>query len=174
MNLRGLISISGKPGLFKLIGKNKSSFILETLDAKKTKTIADSKTSKISSLEDITIYANEGDLKLEAIFERMKSAKSIPDTKTADNAALSSFFSEVAPAYDTDRVYMSDIKKVINWFNFIKDLPLFTEAAPEALPNNETLQATEAEKKLETAYEKKQKTTKPAVKSATRLSQKSK
>lgn len=176
MNLRGLISVSGKPGLFKLVGKNKSGFILESLDEQKTKIIVSMATSKIASLEDITVFTNDADLKLVAIFEHMKDAKSIPDAKSVDKDVLHKFFGEVAPQYDTERVYLSDIKKIINWFNIIKELPLFTEDAPEPLSDDSLVtSANEVSKKPDTqTHNEKQKPIKAAAKSATRLSQKSK
>lgn len=171
MNLRGLISVSGKPGLFKLVGKNKSGFILEALDAQQAKTIVNMATSKIASLEDITVFAEDGELQLVDIFERMKDAKSIPDTKTATSNVYSTFFKEVAPTYDSERVYQSDIKKIINWFNLIKDLPLFTEEAPEPIQGNSL--TAETNKKTDTTHVEKQKPTKVAAKNSTRLPQKS-
>lgn len=174
MNLRGLISVSGKPGLFKLVGKNKSGFILESLDEQKTKTIVSMATSKIASLEDITVFANDEDLKLVAIFERMKDAKSIPDTKASDGDTLHKFFWEVAPEYDTERVYLSDIKKIINWFNIIKGLPLFTEDAPEPLSDDSLVSTNDINKKADAqVHSEKQKPTKVNARSSTRLPQKS-
>lgn len=172
MNLRGIISVSGKPGLFKLVGKNKSSFILESLDAQKNKTVVNMANSKIAALEDITVFAEGGELKLIDIFEQMKNAQSIPDTKTADSNTLSSFFKEVAATYDAERVYQSDIKKIINWFNTIKVLPLFSEEAPEPLQDN-GLTPENNKKSLDTPHVEKQKPTKVAAKNSTRLPQKS-
>ena len=141
MNLRGIVSISGKPGLFKLIGQNKSGFVLESLDGKKSKTVVNLSTSKLASLEDITIFGQDDDLKLIEIFDKMKASGNIPDAKKADGTALRSFFYEVAPEHDEERVYSSDIKKIISWFNIIKELPLFEEATPA--PLGETPQETE-------------------------------
>jgi hypothetical protein len=93
MNLRGIVSVSGKPGLFKLIGQNKTGFILESLDGLKTKAIVNMANAKLASLEDITIFGEEDDLKLIDIFERMKKNTAIPDAK-ADGQALKSFFKE--------------------------------------------------------------------------------
>jgi len=175
MNLRGLVSVSGKPGLFKLIGQNKSGFILETLDELKIKIIVNISTAKMASLEDITVFGDTADLKLSDIFLKMKDTKSVPDAKTADGNSLRSFFTEVAPDYDQERVYASDMKKIINWFSIIKDLPLFNEAAPEPIAEGSSVAANEASavKKPEPIKEK-PKVTKAAGKSATRLSQKSK
>ena len=71
MNLRGIVAVSGKPGLFKLIGQNKTGFILESLDGLKTKAIVNMANAKLASLEDITIFGEDDDLKLIDIFERM-------------------------------------------------------------------------------------------------------
>lgn len=131
MNLKGLVAVSGKPGLYKIIGQNKSGFVLESLDAQKIKLIVNLTTAKLASLEDITIFGEDEDLKLIDIFEKMKSQSSIPDPKT-DGNTLRKFFREVAPGHDEERVYSSDMKKVILWFNIIKDLPLFTESADAA------------------------------------------
>ena len=127
MNLTGLVAVSGKPGLHKLIGQNKSGFILESLDELKTKTIVSISTSKLASLEDITVYGEDEDLKLKDVFEKMKTASKVPDAK-ADGKDLRKFFFEVAPDHDEVKVYSSDIKKIVSWFHILKDMPLFSEA----------------------------------------------
>ena len=133
MNLRALVSVTGKPGLFKLIGQNKGGFILESLDEKKIKTTANLSTTKMATLEDITIYGDEDEIKLISIFETIREkAITIPDSK-ADGTTLREFFREVAPGHDESRVYSSDIKKIILWYNIIKELPLFDEEAPAPL-----------------------------------------
>ncbi|RZK42771.1 MAG: hypothetical protein EOO90_05455 [Pedobacter sp.] len=129
MNLRGIVAVSGRPGLFKLIGQNKAGYILEGLDAQKLKIVANVSTTKLASLEDITVYGEDQELKLIDVLEKIGSHKNIPDAK-ADGNVLKSFFEDVAPGYDKDKVYTSDMKKIIVWYHLIKDLPLFTEAAP--------------------------------------------
>ncbi len=130
MNLRGIVSVSGKPGLHKVIGQNKSGFVLESLDGHKVKLIVNLSTSKLASLEDITVFGEDEDLRLIDIFARMKDSASVPDAK-ADGKSLRAYFNEVAPGHDQEKVYASDMKKIINWYNIIKELPLFTEEAPE-------------------------------------------
>ena len=174
MNLRGLVAVSGKPGLFKLLGQNKSGFILESLDAQKLKLVVNMSTAKLASLEDITIFGEDEDLKLSDIFAKMKDASSIPDSKKADGATLRNFFREVAPDHDEERVYASDIKKVLNWFSIIKDLPLFTEDAPEPVQTAAVAENKQTAEKKPEQTEPKAKPTPKAGKSATRLSQKSK
>ncbi len=127
MNLHALVSVSGKPGLFKLIGQNKGGFILESLDGKQTKTVANLATAKLATLADTTVYGHEEELKLIDILERMKARGEHPDAK-ADGKTLREFFREVAPDHDEERVYASDIKKIITWFGIIKGLPQFDEA----------------------------------------------
>lgn len=126
MKLAGIVAVSGKPGLFNLIGQNKSGYILESLDQDKTKTIVSISTAKLASLEDITVYGEDEDLKLKDIFEVMKTSKNTPDPK-ADGKVLRDFFIEVAPEHDQEKVYASDMKKIISWFLILKDLPLFSE-----------------------------------------------
>ncbi|PRD55857.1 DUF5606 domain-containing protein [Sphingobacterium gobiense] len=132
MNLRALVSVTGKPGLFKLIGQSKSGFILETLDDKKTKSTVNLSTTKMATLEDITIYGEEEEIRLIDVFEAIKEKGShTPDIKNGQ--ALREFFREVAPGHDESRVYASDMKKIISWYNIIKELPLFEEETPEPI-----------------------------------------
>lgn len=133
MNLRALVSVSGKPGLFKLIGQNKGGFVIETLDNAKLKSVVNLNSTKMATLEDITIYGDEEEIRLIDILENIKAWEgTVPDGKSAPDV-LRDFFREVAPGHDEDRVYASDIKKIITWYNIIKELPLFEEEAPAPL-----------------------------------------
>jgi len=130
MNLRGLVSVTGKPGLFKLIGQNKGGFVLESLDASKVKSVVNLSTTKMATLEDITIYGEDEEIRLLDVFETIKTnGGNTPDVK-ADGNTLREYFREVAPNHDEARVYSS---KIITWYNIIKELPLFEEEAPEPL-----------------------------------------
>ncbi|MCC2598060.1 DUF5606 domain-containing protein [Sphingobacterium sp. FBM7-1] len=132
MNLRALVSVTGKPGLFKLVGQSKNGFILETLDEKKIKSTVNLSTTKMATLEDITIYGEEEEIRLLDVFANIKErGENLPDSK--DGKALREFFREVAPGHDESRVYASDMKKIISWYNIIKELPLFSEEAPEPI-----------------------------------------
>jgi hypothetical protein len=133
MNLRGIVSVSGKPGLWKALAQNKTGFILESLDANKTKLVANLSTAKIAALDEITIFGDYEDIRLTDVFGRMKDAKSVPDTK-ADGKALRDFFREVAPAHDEEKVYASDMKKILSWYHILKDMPLFSEPGPSEEP----------------------------------------
>jgi hypothetical protein len=131
MNLLGIVAVAGKPGLWKALAQNKTGYILESLDAHKTKMVANLSTAKIAALNEITLFGFDEDIKLVDVFERMKAASNIPDAK-ADGNKLRLFFREAAPDHDEEKVYASDMKKVIGWFNILKDLPLFNEEEPGA------------------------------------------
>jgi hypothetical protein len=147
MNLLGIVSVAGKPGLWKALAQNKTGYILESLDAQKTKMVANLSTAKIAALNEITLFGEDEDIKLTDVFERMKTAANIPDAK-ADGIVLRKFFREVAPDHDEEKVYASDMKKVIGWYNILKVLPLFEEAEPgaePAAPAEETKEAAPAQ-----------------------------
>ena len=133
MNLQGIVAVSGKPGLWKALAQNKTGFVLESLDEKKTKLVANISTAKLASLDEITIFGEDDDIRLKDVFERMTTAGTVPDAK-ADGNKLRVYFREVAPNHDEEKVYASDMKKIINWFGILKDMPLFTEADPAAAP----------------------------------------
>jgi len=154
MNLRGIVAVSGRPGLFKLVGQNKGGYVLESLDAQKVKIVANITTTKLASLEDITVYGQEEDLKLVDVFKNISAAGQVPEAK-ADAATLRKFFKEVVPDHDEEKVYTSDVKKIVSWYYILKDLPIFKEEAP-AEGEPETA-------KVEEKAEKKPKTPKPAA-----------
>lgn len=139
MDLSKILSIAGKGGLFKVVSQGKNSVIVESLQDKKR--IPAFGHEKISSLEEIAVFTNGEDMPLKdvfkAIFEKMEGKEAI-DHKS-DNAALKKFFLEIIPDYDQERVYVSDIKKIINWYNLLilHDLLDFTEPETEA-GNTET------------------------------------
>ena len=117
MELKDLLSISGKPGLYKMVAQNKTSLIVESLiDGKKMPVYS---ANKISALEDISIYTYEEDIPLASVFQKIwdkeNGGKAI-DHKS-QGGELKSYMTEVLPDYDEDRVYTSDLKKIFNWYN---------------------------------------------------------
>lgn len=122
MEYKDLAAISGKSGLFKIIKPARASVIVETLDAKKSRLVV-SASQKISVLDEISIYTTtaEGSEPLKNILQtiyREFGADTDLDKDTS-NAELLSFFKSVLPHYDQERVYPSDIKKVIRWYYII-------------------------------------------------------
>ena len=118
--LRTILSISGKPGLYKLISQGKNMLILETLDATK-KRIPVYSHDKVISLGDIAMYTDDEEVALGEVLESVKTksngAVTAIDYKKASAAELQAFMAEVLPTYDRDRVHNSDIKKLIQWYN---------------------------------------------------------
>ena len=133
MNLQGIVSVAGKPGLWRALAQNKTGFVLESLDGKKTKLVVNLSTAKMAALDEITIFGNEDDIKLTDVLGRMKAADSVPDAK-ADGNTMRDFFREVAPDHDEEKVYASDMKKILTWFHLLKEMPIFNEEAVAPQP----------------------------------------
>ncbi|MFD1259011.1 DUF5606 domain-containing protein [Mucilaginibacter terrae] len=133
MNLQGIVSVGGKPGLWKALAQNKTGFVLESLDEKKTKLVVNLSTAKMAALDEITIFGADEDIKLIDVLERIKNAETVPEVK-AEGKKLREFFREVAPDHDEEKVYASDIKKVLAWYYILKDMPIFNEEAKAPQP----------------------------------------
>ena len=120
--LRTILSVSGKPGLYKLISQGKNMLILETLDATK-KRIPAYGHDKVISLGDIAMYTDEDDVPLQEVFLSIKKKENgqpiALDIKTATPDELRQYMGEVLPNFDRDRVHLSDIKKLIAWYNLL-------------------------------------------------------
>ncbi len=119
MDLSGIISISGRPGLYKVIAQGKNSIIVESLTDKKR--FPAYSTDRISALEDISIYTIDDDKPLKDILSDIfakQEGKEGPSHKE-DISTLTEYFSEILPDYDEERVYASDIKKLFQWYNLL-------------------------------------------------------
>lgn len=126
--LKGILSISGQPGLFKLVTETKNSIIVESLLTGKR--IPAYSTSKISTLSDISIFTETGEILLTDLFVRVKKGEKMISPK-ASTEEIKAFFGEVLPEYDKDRVYVSDMKKIIQWYQLLSDKNLLIEAEEE-------------------------------------------
>ena len=138
MSLKGIISIAGMPGLFKVLAQSKSGFIVESLGDKKRMPVSSSQ--RISMLEDISVFTMADDLPLTEVMLKMKDAASAnpPVDAKSDPNKLREYFRTVVADFDSERVYPSDIKKIITWFHLVKDIvdiPDETEAAAEEKPS---------------------------------------
>lgn len=117
--LKTILSISGKPGLFKLISQAKNMLIVESLQTGKRQPAYAHE--KIISLGDIAIFTDEEDVPLSEVLNAIKEngAKVTLDIKKADNETLRAYLAEVLPNFDRERVYPTDIKKLISWYNLL-------------------------------------------------------
>lgn len=119
--LKNILSITGKPGLYKLVSQGNNMLIVESLlDGKRMPTYA---RDKIVSLGEISMYTMGEDIALSDVLTNLGKKEELKavsfDPKKADNNQLHTFFAEVLPDYDRDRVYPSDIRKLIQWYNIL-------------------------------------------------------
>jgi hypothetical protein len=132
MNLKDYLAISGEHGLFKFIAQGRNAIIVEHLETGKRSSSYGS--AKVSSLEDISVFTETEDISLGKVFDRIyekENGAAIPDLKS-DNEKLKAYFAEVMPEYDRARVYTSDIKKILTWYNTLQKLNLLVKEEPEA------------------------------------------
>lgn len=115
--IKTILSIAGKPGLYKLVSRGNNMLIVESLTTGR-RTPAYSR-DKVVSLGDISIYTNEGDEPLSVIFETIKekSGGQAVDVKSLSDAEVRAAFQEILPDFDDERVYTNDIRKVYAWYN---------------------------------------------------------
>jgi hypothetical protein len=132
--LKGILSVSGQSGLFKMVAESKNNIIVESLETLKRMPVHS--TSKVSSLEDIAIYTENGDVPLKDIFKLISDKENggqALSPKSSGNE-LKAYFEKIVPEYDKDRVYISDIKKVLLWYNTLHNNGLldFSETEEES------------------------------------------
>lgn len=133
MDLTKILSIAGKPGLYKMLAQTKNGLVVESLTDEKKFTAFSHE--RISTLEEISIYTEDEDMPLKdvlkAMYEKLDGKPAI--SHKSDGTELTGFFEEVIPNYDKENVYVSDIKKVIQWYNLLleKDMLNFEEEEEE-------------------------------------------
>ncbi|SFI07026.1 DUF5606 family protein [Halpernia frigidisoli] len=167
MQLEKIISISGKPGLFKLVSHLKNGFIVEDITTKKKASISNS--SQVSLLDNIAMFTFDKEVPLFEVLENVAKKEDYKPTishKSTD-AELRSFMDEVLPDYDKERVYVSDIKKLSQWYNLLEKAGYIT---PESFVKSEETKEEESsitdkidDKK---SVQKKEKAVTPKVKSS--------
>ncbi len=145
MALDKILSIGGKPGLFKLLTQTRSGFVGESLLDGKRITVGIR--NNVSVLSEIAIYTLEEEVPLKDVLQKIKEKEGGNRTKIshkADKMDLEEYFFEILPNYDEDRVYASDIKKIIQWYNILVDNKItdFLESEDEEMAKAE---ATEEE-----------------------------
>lgn len=118
--IKKIISVSGKPGLYQLVNQGKNMLIVEALGSGKRMPIY--ARDKVVSLGDISIYTTEGDEPLAQVLENVKAkadGQPVDIKGFADDAAIREYFAEILPAFDNERVYTTDIKKLLSWYNLL-------------------------------------------------------
>lgn len=120
-DLARILSVSGQHGLFNYIAQARNGAIVEALSDKR-RTCFDMK-SRITTLADISIYTSEGEMKLQEVFQKLHDALGEADAPTSKASAdeLKALFLKAIPNYDGDRFYVSHMKKVVDWYNELKN-----------------------------------------------------
>lgn len=130
-DLTKILAVSGQSGLFLYISQARNGAVVEALADKKRSSVGMS--SKITSLADISIYTEDEEVKLQQVFLNMKEVlgeDSAPGAKS-DPAVLKGFFEKALPDYDRDRFYVSHMKKVVEWYNALKNYASLDFVVPE-------------------------------------------
>lgn len=153
MQLKEIISVPGMSGLYKVIASNKNGFIIESLQDNKRTMI--NSTQRIMTLSDISVYTKDGEVPLRDIFKKIQEAgvKEQVDLKS-DADKLRDYFKTLVPEYDEERVYTSDIKKMMTWFEVLKDKIDFTkEEVVEEGEDGKPITPVENEKHIQKIHE---------------------
>jgi hypothetical protein len=126
MKLKDILAIGGKPGLYKFIAQAKNGIIVESLTDKRR--IPAYASDKVSALEDIAIFTETDEVKLaevfKKIFEKENGGKAISPKSSGEE--LKAYFEEILPEYDKERVYTSDMKKVLSWYNQLQEMDMLS------------------------------------------------
>ena len=120
-DLTKVLAVSGQSGLYLYISSTRTGAVVESLADKKRSAV--SATSKITSLADISIYTDDEEVKLQQVFLNMKEVLGDADAPSAKSKPeeLKALFEKALPAYDRDRFYVSHMKKVVEWYNALKN-----------------------------------------------------
>lgn len=154
--LKNILSITGNPGLYKLVSRGNNMLIVESLiDGKRMPTYA---RDKIVSLAEVSMFTTGDDIALSEVLTKVGEKEGLKvasiDPKTADNDAMRAYFAEVLPDFDRDRVYPTDIRKLVQWYNILINAGI----------TDFTTKEDEGEEEAATVEDKKQDVKKPAPK----------
>ena len=136
-DLSKILAVSGQSGLFLYISQARNGAIIEALSDKKRTSVG--MTNKITSLADISIYTDDEEVKLQQVFLNMKEVLGDADAPSSKSKPeeLKALFEKALPAYDRDRFYVSHMKKVVEWYNALKNYASFDFVEPEAAEETE-------------------------------------
>lgn len=132
--LQTILSISGKPGLYRLLSSGKNTLIVESLQTKKRIPVLPK--DRVVSLGDISMFTDAEDISLSEVLTRLhekQAGVSVSEEILKDNEALRNSFGEVLPNFDRDRVYTSDIKKLYMWYNILLEAGITDFSEQEAI-----------------------------------------
>ncbi|MDD4757601.1 MAG: DUF5606 domain-containing protein [Lascolabacillus sp.] len=147
--LTKILSITGRPGLYKLISTNQNMNIVESLiDGKRIPVYMH---EKIVALSDVSMYTNDGDIPLKEVLKKIKekeNSKPVLLNSKSSSKELFSFLIEVLPEYNKESVYASDVKKLISWYNILIEKGIDFETEESKTEENELEEHAENESEL--------------------------
>ena len=168
-DLKEIAAISGMPGLYRLVSPTRTGVIIEALDGRGTRSIASAR-NKVSLLQEISIYTQDYDqtVPLTEVFDRIhqKYGTDLAVSNKSDDRDLTAFMGEIIPDYDRDRVYMSDIKKLVQWYQAVSSTLPYQAPATEEEATVPATEATETDEPVATAEVETESAEKPAKKAA--------
>lgn len=131
MILKEILAISGEPGLFKFIAQGKNAIIVEHLETGKRSSAFSS--AKVSSLEDISVFTEKEDLLLGKVFDKIfeKESGGLAIDSKSEPEKLKKYFEELIPDYSREKVYVSDMKKIMLWYNLLQKKGMLVKEEPE-------------------------------------------
>jgi thioester reductase-like protein len=165
MIIQEIIAIAGKPGLFRILTTGRNNLVVESMTDGKRMSIAAS--SRVSSLGDITMYTTDEDIHLRDVLHRIHEHTGGKEgvSHKADHSEIRAFIDAIVPELDHDRVYNSDLKKLVQWFNLLAQKNAFPLESQHEIEEAESQAAEQAEQPAaEAKEEKKPAAKKPAAK----------
>ena len=130
MNLKNIIAVSGMPGLYKIVTTKNNGIVVADMDSGKT-TFCSMRKHQFTPMETVAIYTNEDTSPIADVFNSMlEKSENLPvPSSGASHTELKKYFEIILPDYDRDRVFHSDMKKVIKWYNFLNERGYLTAPA---------------------------------------------
>ncbi len=133
MDVSNILAVSGLPGLYTLVSSRSNGLVVADIDSGKNRFCSVRK-HQFTPLETVAIYTNTDTTPLVDIFQKIKDQQEsnpVIDIKSSDNDEIEDYFLSIVPDYDEDRVYVSDMKKVIKWYNFLESRGMLEPVADE-------------------------------------------
>ena len=168
MKITDILAVAGKPGLYQVLASGTASIVVESMVDGKRSSVPG--TARVSNLADITMYTHDDDVPLLDILKRMHDAQKGAEGPSHKDAAqtIRDFVDGIVPELDHDRVYQSDLKKLVQWYNLLVSKGAFPLEAPEKPEEAPAEEAPKKEAKAEKKPAKKAAAKKPATKKATK------
>lgn len=131
MNLKDILAVSGMSGLYKLVNTRNNGLLVSSLDESARTIFCSTRKHQFTPMETVAIYTMSDTIEMKTVFERMldQLEENPPVSPSGSKAEIEDYFASIVPDYDEDRVYISDMKKVIKWFNILNEKGYLTDTS---------------------------------------------